>query len=125
MAIQRETKLVGQPFINHMTNKGWFCIKTHGNQFQQGLPDYYCCHSKFTARWVEIKVFDGNSLHVTDAQKKVFPVFIGYDVPVYVIAAEDLRGKEKYGERERLYRKLFDEPNGHYLFSKRTWSLLR
>lgn len=111
MATQRESLLIADPMDICLQDHGWYCINTHGNQFQAGLPDRYICHPKYAPRWVEYKVFEGNKVHLTRAQKIRFPIMHGYGVPIFVIAGTDLRGPKNYGARERLYKKLFKDPN--------------
>lgn len=126
MAVQRETLMVCNPMDICLQSHGWYLINTHGNQFQAGLPDRYICHPKYSPRWVEYKVFtDGYGVHLTDAQKKRFPIMHGYGVPIFVIASKDLRGASKFSDRERLYKKLFQEPNVMYALNKMTHKFLR
>jgi hypothetical protein len=121
--MQRETLLVGQPFTRFMEFKGWKVKKTHGNQYQEGFPDSYCYHHMFSPRWVEFKVWDGNTLSLTSSQKRCFPEMMTRQVPIFVIIHTDLRGNQS--ELERMYKKLFTEPNVHYAFNKSTYHFLR
>lgn len=34
---------------------GWDTFKMHGNAYQKGLPDIYCCHPIYGAMWIEFK----------------------------------------------------------------------
>jgi len=74
---------------------------------------------------VEYKVFDGNQIHLTRAQKIRFPILHGYGVPIYIIAGTDLRGEENYSKRERLYKKIFKDPNVAYAFNPRMHRFLK
>ena len=125
MATQRETLLIAEPMDICFESHGWYMINTHGNQFQAGLPDRYCCHAKYSPRWIEYKVFESNQIHLTRAQKIRFPIMYGYNVPIFVIAGTDLRGKDNYVRRERLYNKIFQEPNVAFVFNKRMHRLLK
>ena len=125
MAIQRETKLIVKPFKDLLIYRGWVVKNFHGNQFQEGVPDAYICHMSYTPRWVEFKVVDEyGKIHLTPAQKKLFPVWQSLGVPIYIIAAKDLRGSDNQLLRERLYKKLFEEPNVIYAFSERLYQFL-
>jgi len=91
--------------------KGWHVEKLHGNQFQEGLPDLAISHMNYSLRFIETKVRRGNTLKFTDAQKRKFPILHATGWPIFVIAHEDLRGLKMQTERERMYAKLFREPN--------------
>ena len=126
MAQQRETKLVGLPFDNHLMKLGWTVDNVHGNQFQMGFPDKYIHHSNWSARWVEYKVFDEyGHIKLTDAQRANFPVWISHKIPIYIIASDDLRGLDNFHKRKRLYKKLFEEPNAHLALDRRMHALLK
>ena len=126
MAIQREVNLITNPFRIFLEARGWHCEKIIGNQYQQGLPDLFICHSQYTSRWIECKVIETDgSIHITPAQRIKFPILLSRGVPIYVIASDDLRGTKNYSKRERLYQKLFDEPNAHYALNRRTVHMLK
>jgi len=118
LATQRETTHVVKPFIRMLKDRGWRCKNVIGNQYQQGFPDYFIMHENYSSRWVEFKVRKGNIVTLTPAQRIEFPEMISRGVPIYVIAAEDLRGSVNQALRERMYRKLFEEPNAIYALSK-------
>lgn len=125
MAKQRETTHIAEPFNNHLRAMGWTVDNVHGNQYQMGFPDVYIHRSDSAPKWVEYKVFYGNSVKITPAQRANFPLWISHNIPIWVIASDDLRGKANYSKRVRLYKKLFEEPNAHWLFSKSTHQMLR
>jgi len=123
---QRETLKVVEPFTVLLKARGWHIENIHGNQFQMGLPDYYVCHEKHHPRWIEFKVFDAwFKVSITRAQRIKFPILAAYGVPIFVIAAQDLRGIAHKGRRERLYKKLFEEPNWIYAFNKNMNTMLK
>jgi hypothetical protein len=123
MAVQRESLLVGNPFTNYLKFMGWNVKKTHGNQYQEGFPDSYLYHTRYSPRWVEFKVWDGGSIKLTDSQKRNFPTMMSCNVPIFVIVHTDLRNNES--ELQRLYKKLFEEPNVHFAFNKSSFHLLK
>lgn len=125
MSTQKETILIVEPFTTYLKAKGWHIENIHGNQYQAGLPDLYICHVKYAPKWIECKVFRGNFVSLTPAQKAKFPLLHSFGVPIWVIASDDLRGKQNYGKRERLYKKLFQEPNVPFTFCKTTHMLLK
>ena len=125
MATQRETILMAKPFTIFLISRGWHIENLHGNQYQQGLPDKYICHLNYTPRWIEFKVWNNGSLHLTPAQRKKFPILISLGVPIYVIVSDDLRGNRNLEKRKRLYQKLFDEPNAHFALNPKTYFMLK
>ncbi len=70
--------------------KGWHVMTTHGNMYQSGFPDLYACHSKYGARWIEVKVPGRTGDPFTPAQHEHFPKICanGSDVWVLVGATE-------------------------------------
>lgn len=126
MATQRETLLIGNPFNITLEHHGWHVKNTHGNQYQHGFPDKYIFHSKYSPRWIEYKVFNEyGHITLTTSQKTLFPIMHSCNVPIFIIAGTDLRGKENYREREKLYQKLFKEPNVIFAFNKSSHHLLK
>ena len=45
MAVQRESLLMATPFTIFLRARDWHIENIHGNQYQQGLPDKYICHT--------------------------------------------------------------------------------
>ena len=109
---QPETYKIKEPFRVLLASRGWHFENIHGNMFQDGLPDDYICHPRYDPRWVEYKVISSSgTIKFTPAQIRKFPVLSRLRVPIFVIAHTDLRGEAMQSERERLYGKLFKEPN--------------
>ena len=126
---QRESVKVVDPFVALLKHRGWTVKNFHGNQYQQGVPDAYIMHPEYTPRWVEFKVIEprvgsAGAVKLTKYQKVTFPLWHSLGVPIYIIAAEDLRGSVNQRLRERLYKKLFEEPNCLFAMNKRSHSLL-
>ena len=126
---QRESVKVVDPFVALLKHRGWTVKNFHGNQYQQGVPDAYIMHPDYSPRWVEFKVIEprkgtSGAIHLTKYQKVTFPLWHSLGVPIFIIAAEDLRGSDNQRLRERLYKKLFEEPNVLFAMSKRSYSLL-
>jgi hypothetical protein len=113
---QEETLKIGDPLRLYMEYQGWKLVKTHGNQFQQGLPDYYCMHSKFSPKWVETKI---HGRPLTPAQKALFPIMLSMNVPLWIIDGHDFRGEVGLRPLKAAYSKLFEPSNAAlYLLSK-------
>lgn len=83
----------------------WAVIITHGNQFQMGLPDLYCAHRTFGARWVEVK--NPESYAFTEAQMEVFPLLSSKQIGIWILVSDSKEELEK----------LFKPPNWYQYLS--------
>jgi len=81
--------------------KDWYVKNTHGNEFQSGFPDLYCCNTKYGARWVEVKV--AKKYKFTPAQIDSFPKFSANGVGIWILTEAT----------EEQYKLLFGPPNWH------------
>ena len=88
-----------------LTLRGWYCIITHGNLYQSGLPDVYACHKSYGARWVEVK--NPKKYPFTPAQLEVFPKLGAHGVGVWVLTEAT----------EAEYNKLFKPANWYTYLS--------
>ncbi len=79
----------------------WFVKNTHGNEFQSGFPDLYCCHSRYGTRWVEVKRKEQYSF--TPAQLEDFPKFSANGVGIWILT----------GYTNEQYKLLFGPANWH------------
>jgi hypothetical protein len=84
-----------------LLDKGWFVVKLHGNQFQSGMPDLFCCHSRYGIRLVEIKDPKRTGDVFTSAQHDMFPKLNANGAQVWVLT----------GATEDEYAKLFKPGN--------------
>lgn len=66
---------------------GWMVLVTHGNAYQSGLPDLYCMHPKYGARWIEVK--NPKGYHFTAAQMEWFPKFMSCRIGVWVLVGSE------------------------------------
>lgn len=125
--VQPETYKLITPFFNHLKakDKNWRKINIHGNDYTGTLPDVFFINPSYEQKLVEFKIRYGNTIHLSPNQKSDWPVYIGNGLKFWVIAAADLRGEKNYCLREKMYRKLFEPPNCHYLLSsylyRRLW----
>ncbi len=85
--------------------RDWYTIKTHGSEYQSGLPDLYCCHKRYGARWVEVK--NPLKYSFTPAQLDTFPLLAAHGVGVWVLTAGT----------DFEYQKLFGPANWHTFLS--------
>jgi hypothetical protein len=93
--------LIQEALINFLKIRDWYVKVTHGNIYQFGFPDLYCCHLKFGTRWIEVK--NPTKYSFTAAQLETFPHFAAKGVGVWVLTAAT----------EYEYRKLFGPANWH------------
>lgn len=93
-----ETKLQIK-IIKFLKARDWDVRVTHGNEFQSGFPDLYCCHLKYGSRWIDVKMPTGYSL--TNAQMEVWPAWASKGVGVWILTADS----------EEEYAKLFKPAN--------------
>ena len=92
---------IQKDLIKFLRTKDWYVFATHGNMYQQGLPDLFATHKWYGYRWIEVKDPKRTGDIFTPAQRKVFPQLVnnGSDVWVLCHATED------------EYQKLFDDGN--------------
>ena len=93
--------LVRDKIVKMLRGKNWFCVVTHGNMFQSGLPDIYATHKVFGHRWVEVKMPNRRGDVFTAAQHDVFPKLCAFGDGVWVLTSES----------EEEYKKLFRPSN--------------
>lgn len=93
--------VVQSKILAYLRTRGWFVVVTHGNMFQSGLPDLFACHSKYGARWIEVKDPERRGDIFTAAQHEVFPKLCANGSGVWVLV----------GATESEYEKLFGRPN--------------
>lgn len=92
--------------IIYLKERDWDVIVTHGNVYQHGLPDLYCMHDRYGARWIEVK--NPEKYSFTKAQRNVFPRFAKKNIGIWILTAAT---KEEYD-------KLFEKPNWWSFFGK-------
>ena len=76
-----------ESIIARLELEGWHCMETHGNIYQQGLPDVYATHRKFGPRWIEVKCPKGWKF--TPAQRQTFPAMYGAGVNIWIMMHTD------------------------------------
>ncbi len=98
-------KIIQDALVEFLEYRGWLVKKTHGNEYQSGLPDLYCAHRKYGQRWIEVKNPDAYAF--TPAQLEFFPKLAAVGVGVWVLVKAD----------EHEYNKLWLPPNWHTYLS--------
>lgn len=85
--------------VKMLRERGWFVKETHGNMYQQGIPDLYCIKRSYGKRWIEVKCPTGYKF--TPAQWEDFPRMIAEGDQIWILTAAT----------EAEYQKLFKKPN--------------
>ena len=87
--------------ITFLRDREWFVRHLHGNAYQSGFPDLWCCHVRYGHRWVEVKLPGMIGSRFTAAQLEVFPKLCANGSGVWVIT----------GATESEYKKLWKKSN--------------
>lgn len=87
--------------LKFLRHRGWLCLETHGNMYMHGFPDIYATHSRYRARFIEVK--NPESYSFTPAQLEFFPKFEANGTGIWILGAAT----------EAEYEKLFAPPNWH------------
>ena len=90
-----------------LADKGWYALITHGTIYSSGLPDIYATHSRYGARWIEVKDPERTGDVFTAAQHDVFPKICANGSGVWVLVAAT----------EEEYQKLFKKCNWYMYLS--------
>lgn len=89
MASLKKTKgkgpeeIILQRIVKMLRYEGWFVLRTHGNEFQQGVPDLIATHSRYGLRLIEVK--NPKSYKFTGAQLEVFPKLVANGTGVWIL----------------------------------------
>ena len=78
---------VQQAIIQMLRYKGWYVRVTQGNMYANGWPDLYATHSRYKARWIEVKLPEMKGSRFTAAQLEEFPKFCANGAGVWVLTA--------------------------------------
>lgn len=97
-------KIIQEHIERMLRAYGWYVLRTHGSMFQSGFPDDYATHSRYGARWIEVKTPHRTGEVFTAAQLDVFPKLCASGSGVWVLTAAT----------DSEYQKLFDRPNWSY-----------
>jgi hypothetical protein len=100
--VRRESK-IQKAIKEYLVERAWFVKDTHGNMYQSGFPDLYCCHKMYGPRWIECKLPNMVGSHFTAAQLITFPKMTLHGSGVWVLTAAT----------DYEYKKLFEQPNWH------------
>lgn len=90
---------IQQDLITYLRTRGWLVEATHGNLFQQGLPDLFCHHPKWGTRWIDCKT--PGRYTFTKAQRLKWPIWRDHGVGIWILT----------GATQEEYDKLFSLPN--------------
>lgn len=79
-----------------LTLMDWLVKVMHGNVFQAGFPDLFCCNKNYGIRLVEVKNPDNYSF--TPAQLELFPKLQSHGCGVWVLVSDsDSEIKKLFG----------------------------
>jgi len=90
---------IQKDLIVFLRHRGWWVEVTHGNLYQQGLPDLYIGHPEFGQRWIDVK--NPVAWEFTKAQCQKWPIWDKFGIGIWILTAAS---KEEYD-------KLFAAPN--------------
>ena len=76
---------IQKDLIAFLEERKWFVKVLHGNAFQQGLPDLFCCKRDSGYRFIEVKQPD--KYMFTAAQADTFPKMTAAGVGIWVLSA--------------------------------------
>jgi hypothetical protein len=92
VVIQRE-------LVQLLRTRGWHVERMSADAFQNGIPDLYCYHRKWNARWVEVK--RPTAYDFTRRQRQRFPIWQKAGIGIWILTAAT----------QEEYDKLFKPPN--------------
>lgn len=77
--------IIQEQIVTYLKLRDWFVKETHGNMYQNGLPDLFATHRTFGGRWIEVK----NPLKYafTPAQLECFPKMVAFGTGVWIMTA--------------------------------------
>ena len=78
-------RIIQDAVIALFRTKEWYVKETHGNMYQSGFPDLFCCHKRFGIRMVEIK--NPLAYSFTGAQLECFPLFCANGCGIWIMTA--------------------------------------
>lgn len=94
--------LIQEAIIKKLRQHEWLVKATHGNMYQSGFPDLYCCHHRYGQRWVEVK--NKEAYQFTPAQLEEFPRFTAAKAYIWILVSDS----------NDEYNKLFGPPNWQF-----------
>lgn len=75
-------RVIQSQIIKELERRNWYVHNTHGNMFQEGLPDLYCLR-KGMNKWVEVKRKE--RYRFTEGQLTEFPLIDLHGGEIYVL----------------------------------------
>ena len=82
---QGPERIIQNAIIEYLRAREWFVKETHGNMYQNGLPDLFCTHRRYGQRWVEVK--NPEKYSFTPAQLETFPLMVANGAGVWILVA--------------------------------------
>lgn len=94
--------------VAYLEARGWLVERMIGNAFQTGIPDLYCHHPKWGARWIDCK--QPKRYSFTKAQRLKWPRWEQAGIGIWILTAAS----------QEEYDKLFGPPNWRHYW-KASW----
>lgn len=79
--------IIQQAVIKELRYLNWYVKSTHGDAYQAGFPDLFCCHMRYGHRWVECK--NPLAYRFTNAQLENFPVMQAHGSNIWVATTHE------------------------------------
>lgn len=98
---KRPEAKIQKAIIEMLLIRGWYVRVMNASENMTGFPDLYASHSKYGARWVEVKLPQMKGSSFTPAQLEHFPKFLANGTKIHILT----------GATEQEYAKLFQPEN--------------
>lgn len=96
---RRPEAKIQEALTEYLRCRKWLVESTHGNAYQQGLPDLFIASVRHGCRWIDCKVKGRYSF--TKAQRHKWPEWERHGVGIWILTAAT----------DDEYAKLFQPPN--------------
>lgn len=94
-------RLIQDAIIKQLRYQEWFVKETHGNMYQSGFPDLFCCHTKYGHRWIDCK--NPKSYKFTPAQLDIWPKLCANGSGVWILVAATASEYDKLFKKYNWY----------------------
>jgi hypothetical protein len=85
-AKRKPETLLQKKMCLYLRARQWYVKEMHASLFLAGVPDLYCCHSKYGPRWIELKILETG--RYTPAQLEEFPKMAANGAGIWVLTAD-------------------------------------
>lgn len=81
--------IIQEAIVRKLRQLEWLVMITHGSIYQAGFPDLYCAHSKYGARWIDVKDPARRGDIFTPAQHISFPKLYAHGIGVWILTSDN------------------------------------